>query len=166
MNFKLWDEAIATRLAPIRTALGTIPVAALPKEAGKFGEIQFESIDWLIPSYSASELESDRTQTVTVTLTVRLYFQSRYPTGEEKNALEWAEGQILILLSGFNLPDSLSALRLESGKLFAPSQGQWYKEIDFQFTSRLIPNESISAIPPIQVIGINDNMGELVEVRS
>lgn len=165
MNFKLWDEAIATRLAPIRAALGTIPVAALPKEAGKFGEIQFESIDWLFPSYSGSRSDrSDRIQNIEVKLVVRLYFKDRYPTGEEKNTLEWAEQQILQLLSGFSLPDSRLPLSLESGKLFAPSQGQWYKEIEFGFESWLVGEDAIASLP-VQIIGAGDTIGELFEVQ-
>ena len=164
MDFKLWDEAIATRLAPVRIALGTIPVAALPKEAGKFGEIQFESIDWLFPSYTADKSDrGDSAQTITITLVVRLYFQSRYPTGEEKNTLEWAEQQILQLLSGFFLPSTRLPLSLESGKLFAPSQGQWYKEIEFSFEALLIGQSAIAPLP-VEIIGVDDTMGELFEV--
>lgn len=164
MNFKLWDEAIAARLASVRTALETIPVAALPREAGKFGEIQFESIDWLFPSYTADKSDrGDSTQTVTITLVVRLYFQSRYPTGDEKNALEWAEQQILQLLSGFFLPSTRLPLSLESGKLFAPSQGQWYKEIEFSFEALLVGQSAIAPLP-VEIIGVDDTMGELFEV--
>jgi hypothetical protein len=167
VNFKVWDEAIASRLAPIRTALGTIPVAALPKEAGKFGEIQFESIDWLFPSYQGSREENHRyrSQLITVTLVIRLYFQSRYPTGEERNTLEWCELQVLKLLTGYRLPDSNLPLALESGKLFAPTQGQWYKEIEFSFQSRLVGEDAI-APPPVQTIGIDDTIGQLIEVSS
>lgn len=167
MNFKAWDEAIAARLQPVREQLIGVPVAALPKEAGKFGAEQFESIDWLFPSYQALDSElGDRVQTVTVTLSVRLYFKKRYPEGLEKDALEWAEGQILKLLAAYWLPEAITCLRLVSGKLFAPTQGQWYKELDFSFDARLDPgvDSAIAPVPLVETIGVDDQHGQLVKV--
>lgn len=165
MDFAAWDEAIATRLQPIRTELAGISVAALPREAGKFGSEEFESIDWLFPTYDGAASETgDRVQDVTVTLAVRLYFKKRYPKGAEKDALEWAESQVLQLLSSYRLPDTLSCLRLATGRLFAPVQGQWFKEISFTFKTRLYPTDGITPPPPVQIIGIDDPSGQLVEV--
>ena len=166
VNFAAWDEAIAARLQPVREQLGGIPVAALPREAGKFGAEEFESVDWLFPTYDAADAETgDRVQDVTVTLAVRLYFKKRYPKGAEKDALEWAESQVLQLLSSFRLPDTLSCLRLSTGRLFAPvSAGAWYKEISFTFKTRLYPTDGITPPPPVQIIGVDDSSGQLVEV--
>ncbi|NET60654.1 MAG: hypothetical protein F6K47_32290 [Symploca sp. SIO2E6] len=167
MDFDAWNEAIATRLAPIRDGLNNIPVAALPNEAGKFGNDQFESIDWLFPEYSASPSDTgDTVQEITVTLVVRLYFQRRRTDNPDifKAALEWAEQQILIILPGFRLPDTFSPLRLVSGRLFAPSKGQWYKEINFSFTTQLVPSDEIKPMPLVTAVEVDDKFGDLVEV--
>ena len=167
MDFDAWNEAIATRLAPIRDGLNNIPVAALPNEAGKFGKDQFESIDWLFPEYSASLGDtSDSVQEITVTLVVRLYFQKRRTDDPEKfkAALEWAEQQILRILPGFRLPSpSISSLRLVSGRLFAPNMGQWYKEISFQFTTQLVPSDEIEPMPLVTKV-TTDVLQQKVEV--
>lgn len=168
MDFSLWDVAIAARLKPIRDQL-TIPVAALPKEAGKFGSEEFQSIDWLFPSYSASPPDGvgDRLQPVQVSLVVRLYFQKRYPQGTEKDALEWAETQVISLLAGHRLPNSTTPLSLESGKLYAPQQGQWYKEINFGFNARVIPGDvAIAPYDPVKEIGLTDQNGALLSLIS
>lgn len=166
MNFTAWDTAIASRLQPIRTALASIPVAALPKEAGKFGKEQFESIDWLFPEYSAaSDNRSDTVQLVEFTLVIRLNFEKRYASNpEEKAALEWAEEQILSLLPGYRLPDTQSSIRLVSGRLFAPQKGQWYKELRFSFDSLLVPSDDLKPFPLVKLIGVDDRFSKLVEV--
>jgi hypothetical protein len=165
MDFLAWDEAIAARLQPIRTELGNIPVAALPQKVGKLGIDASESIDWLFPSYTAQS--SDRTdgiQDVTVNLEVRLYFQKRYPTaGAEKNALEWAETQVLRLLPNFWLPSSYSPLRLQGSPPFVPARGQWHKKIMFYFKARLEPDDAIDKLP-VQILGIDASQEFLVEV--
>lgn len=160
MRFDLWDEAIASRLQSVRTTLTPIPVSALPKEAGKFGEEQLESIDWLFPSYSASPPDrTDGLQEVEIQLTVRLQFQQRYSDNPaQKAAVEWAESQVIALLAGFRLPETMRAIALESGKLFAPTQGQWYKEINFSFSSRILGIPSTIGILPVQQIGVNNLM--------
>ncbi len=141
MNFAHYDEAIAMQLAPVRDQLKTVPVAALPNEAGTMATEDFESIDWLIPSYQAEPPDAigDSFQDVTVTLLVRLYFKKRYPKGQERDVLEWAETQVLQLLTGYRLPDAQSDIRLVSGRLYAPSKGVWFKEIEFSFKAQIVP---------------------------
>ncbi len=166
MDFDAWNEAIATRLAPIRDNLNNIPVAALPNEAGKFGSDQFESIDWLFPEYSTGGADTtDGVQELSVILVVRLHFEKRRTDDPAifKAALEWAEQQTLLILPGFRLPDTLSPLRLVSGRLFAPSMGQWYKEINFQFTTRLVPSDEVKPMPLVTQVDA-DVLGEVVEV--
>lgn len=164
MDFMAWDEAIANRLSDVRQQLIDIPVAALPREAGKFGSDEFESIDWLIPEYSANPLAdlSSTSQDVVVTLVVRLHFTKRYPLDIEKDVLEWAEQQILTLLTGYRLPDSLDNLVLVSGRLFAPRQGQWYKELTWRFTTRVYPSQAV-VTPLVEVIGVDSRGSKLIE---
>ncbi len=163
MRFDLWDEAIALRLQSVRMAITPIPVSALPKEAGKFGIEQFESIDWLFPSYTAAPPNrNDGLQEVDFMLVVRLQLQERYGGIDEKAAIEWAESQILMLLTGYKLPETTKAIALESGKLFAPTQGQWYKEISFKFSASVL---GISQnVLPVENIGADNNSRKLMEV--
>lgn len=166
VNFTVWDKAIGTRLQPIRDALASIPVAAIPQEAGKYGDEQFESIDWLFPEYSASSDGSDRVQQLQITLIIRLHFSKRYAsTPQEKAALEWAEQQLLLIVPGYRLPDTLSPVRLVSGRLFAPQRGQWYKELRFEFSAQLVPTDEVEPIPIVITIGVDDSYDQLVEVN-
>ncbi len=167
LNFTAWDEAIATRLEPVRTALDNIPVGALPREAGKFGEDQFESIDWLFPTYDPLPRASNSRliQDVTVNLTIRLYFEALYSIGIERNTLRWAESQIVSLLIFYRMPDTLTFLELLPCRLYAPSQGQWHKEINFSFNANIIPSDSIEEPLPVQLIGVDDSKGELIRVE-
>lgn len=167
LPFTTWDEAITARLEPVRTTLENIPVAALPREAGKFGQDQFESIDWLFPSYDPLPRRgsADLVQDVNVSLTVRLYFEFLYSIGIETNTLRWAESQIVGLLIFYRMPQTLSFLELLPCRLFAPTQGQWQKEINFQFKARIIPSDTIKEPLPVQLIGVNDPSGELIRVE-
>jgi hypothetical protein len=42
--------------------------------------------------------------------------------------------------------------------------GQWYKEINFQFTTQLVPSDEIQPMPPLVTQVDADVMGEIVEV--
>lgn len=166
LAFTDWDDAIAARLQPIRDELASVPVAALPREAGKFGVDNFESVDWLFPSYSPIPSNNqDGVQDVNVNLTVRLYFQYLYSIGIETNTLRWAESQILSLLVSYRLPQSYGSIQLLPCRLYAPEQGQWHKEINFEFRARIVPSDTIEAPPAVEVIGIDNQSDELIRVE-
>ena len=133
-----WDIAISSRLSPVREELrkANINVAAIPKEAGKLGVDEFESVDWLFPQMEGLPREHrGKQQPVRAVLVVRLTFDQRYVSDGDthKAALEWAETEIIELLIGYRLPKAREDITLDNVRLFAPEAGRWFKELRFIF---------------------------------
>lgn len=133
-----WDINVSQRLGSVRKELEkvNINVAAIPKEAGKLGVEEFESVDWLFPQLEGLPREHrGRQQPVRVVLVVRLTFDQRYVSDDDthKAALEWAETEIIELLVGYRLPKTREDITLDNARLFAPEAGRWFKELRFIF---------------------------------
>jgi len=168
LDYEAFDTAIATRLAPVREALAGIPVAALPKEAGKFGSDQFESVDWLFPDYQGIPRESKRhSQDVRMTLLIRLAFNDRYSDDPNfTRAMDWVEQQVLGLLVYHRLPGANTDLEVEGGRSFAPVAGRWVKEIRFTFETTIVPIEvPAEPTPLVKLVRNTDSVGVLAEVE-
>lgn len=148
-----WDFAISDRFSGIREELkkASINVAAIPKEAGKLGLDEFESIDWLFPQLEGLPREHrGRKQPVRVVLAVRLTFDKRYVSDDDthKAALEWAEVEIIKLLVGFRLPKTREDILLDNARLFAPEAGRWFKELRFDFEADVVGVDKPDELPP------------------
>lgn len=137
-SFSEHEKAIAARLQPLRQVLASdnIPVASLPQEAAKFTENYPGSIRILVGhSYRGKEAATTG-QKREIDCAVYIRLPKRYddaPPEIRDPAIEWVEGEIIKHLLGYLLPTAVSEMLLVSGRLMAPEEGEWQKEVAFKF---------------------------------
>jgi len=165
LNYQAFDEAISDRIDPIRQLFGTeIPASAVSQDANELLLSQFESLTWVFPAFKGGEVRAGWAQMISIELLFVLIFDCRYSTTSEgKAAIEWVEERLLSLLSGYRLPGASSSIQIESGKLFAPKNGKWTKEIRFSFLTDIVPIDYLANVPEVTEIFGNIEQKTLFE---
>lgn len=163
LNLTEIDLSISEKLQPLRDTLEElqIPVACLPKEAGKYSSEDMGAISIMIPQCNGVQPAPENLgiQEVSYLVVIHLTLGKRYQDNpEERDVIEWVSDRITFLLLGFNpMVTDKSLIRrplwFDSYSLLQPTNGRWEAELRFQFSRLLVtPVEFIDDNTPVQSI--------------
>lgn len=146
-TFSQYEQGISQQLQPLRErlAVGNIPIASLPKDAGKFTQKYPGSLRVLVGhSYRGKQVTTSG-QEREIDLSVYIRLAKRYEDEPQPPldpisraaAIDWVEEEVTRLLLGFLLPSAATEIILKSGRLSPPEEGEWEKVITFSFCDYL-----------------------------
>lgn len=179
LDFDAYEQAVSGRLEPLRTALASVgvPVAFLPRQASKVGEMEHQGhISIAFPdSEGQDDPSNELSQRVTVNLEVRISLSDRYKSQETPNPIEteatlnWAVKQVigLLILYKMPVPRVKSVLKLARHRLFAPKADRWEAMIRFAFEVAAVSVVEVdtSTIPRVVEIEAVERGDQLFVVR-
>ena len=146
-KFSQYEVEISTHLQPLRDRLaaGNIPIATLPKEAGKFTQKYPGSLRVLVGHSYRGKKVTTSGQEREIDLSVYIRLAKRYEDEPQPPldpalraaAVDWVEEEVIRLLLGVLLPTAATEIFLKNGRLSAPEEGEWEKVITFSFSDYL-----------------------------
>ena len=146
-TFSQYESLISAQLQPLRQRLaaGNIPIASLPKEAGKFTQKYPGSLRVLVGHSYRGKKVTTSGQEREIDLSIYIRLAKRYEDEPQppldptlrSAAIDWVEEEVTRLLLGFLLPTAATEIILKSGRLSPPEEGEWEKVITFSFSDYL-----------------------------